>query len=176
MNFGGDPVDADAMALVAELTALGQTMATSESLTAGLCAATVAGVPGASAVLRGGVVVYATDLKVSLGGVDEDLLAADGPVAGSTAAALAEGARRRCGADWGLGLTGVAGPTEQDGHRVGTVFVGIAGADGTEVRELALSGDRWAIRCGTVAQALSALRDRLHRARGVGPEGEESAR
>lgn len=173
MNIGGDPPDTDVAALVTELTALGQTMATSESLTAGLCAATIAGIPGASAVLRGGVVVYATDLKVSLGGVDETRLAADGPVARSTAAALAEGARRRCGADWGLGLTGVAGPSEQDGLPVGTVFVGIAGADGTEVRELALSGDRRAIRCGAVTQALSALRDRLHRARDVGPDGEE---
>ncbi|NLE81287.1 MAG: nicotinamide-nucleotide amidohydrolase family protein [Rhodococcus sp.] len=144
-------------------------MATAESLTAGLCAATVAGVPGASVVLRGGVIVYATDLKASLAGVDESVLASDGPVSRSTAAALSEGARRRCGADWGVGLTGVAGPDEQDGHPVGTVFVGISGGSGTEVRELALVGDRWAIRCAAVAAAVSGLRDRLARESGAGP-------
>ncbi|WP_072802041.1 CinA family protein [Rhodococcoides yunnanense] len=147
--------------LVRVLTERGQTVATAESLTAGLLAATLAGVPGASAVLRGGLVVYATDLKASLAGVNADVLDADGPVAASTATGLAEGARVRCGADWGVGLTGVAGPDSQDGHAVGTVFVGIAGPSGTEVNELRLSGDRWSIRRDTVREAVSELLRRV---------------
>ncbi|EME23740.1 CinA family protein [Rhodococcus triatomae] len=151
----------DAVALVAELTRRGQTLASAESLTAGLFAATVAGVPGASAVLRGGVIVYATDLKDSLAGVAESTLAADGPVAPTTAAELAAGAIARCGADWGVGLTGVAGPDPQDGKPVGTVFVGIAGPDGVRVRELTLPGGRWEIRRAVVDAALSDLLGRV---------------
>ncbi|QBJ98180.1 nicotinamide-nucleotide amidohydrolase family protein [Rhodococcus sp. ABRD24] len=149
--------------LVAVLARRGQTMATAESLTAGLLAATVAGVPGASAVLRGGLIVYATDLKCSLAGVDANVLAHDGPVARRTAAELAEGAARRCGADWGIGVTGVAGPDPQDGHAPGTVFVGVSGPDGTEVAALRLGGDRWEIRFGTVCAAVSNLLERLSR-------------
>lgn len=148
--------------LVAELTARGQTVATAESLTAGLLSATIAGVPGASAVLRGGLIVYATDLKATLAGADANRLAVDGPVAESTAAALAEGAATRCGATWGLGLTGVAGPDDQDGHPPGTVFLGISGPGGTRVSRPEILGDRWNIRLGAVDAAVSGLLARLH--------------
>lgn len=147
--------------LVQLLSSRGWTLAAAESLTAGLFTATVAGVPGASAVLRGGVVVYATDLKSSLAGVDAERLADEGPVSEATAAALAEGARARCGADWGVGLTGVAGPDQQDGHAVGTVYIGVADADVTRVHGLRLSGDRWTIRRDTVREAVSLLLDRV---------------
>ena len=113
--------------VVAELSARGQTVAFAESLTAGLACARVAEVPGASVVLRGGLVTYATELKHELAGVDKQLLADAGPVSPETAAAMADGARRACGADWGLSLTGVAGPDSQDGHPVGEVFLGLAG-------------------------------------------------
>ncbi|NLV77969.1 MAG: nicotinamide-nucleotide amidohydrolase family protein [Rhodococcus sp.] len=146
-----------AVELVAVLTDRGETVATAESLTAGLLSATVAGVPGASAVLRGGLVVYATDLKATLAGVDARQLTEDGPVAESTAAALAEGARDRCSATWGVGLTGVAGPDPQDGHPPGTLFVGIAGPGGTSVVCPAVAGDRWQIRLGAVEAAVSGL-------------------
>lgn len=118
-------VNSAAEHLVREFTRRGRTIATAESLTAGLCAATIAEVPGASAVLRGGVIVYATELKHDLAGVREETLRAHGPVAAETAAELAEGAARRCGADVGVALTGVAGPDPQDGHPVGEVFIGI---------------------------------------------------
>ncbi|WP_067448867.1 CinA family protein [Nocardia alba] len=143
--------------LVTALNAAGQTVATAESLTAGLLAATVAGVPGASAVLRGGLIVYATDLKSRLARVDDDLLRTDGPVAASTAEQLAVGAREQCGADWGLGLTGVAGPDSQDGHPVGTVYLGLAGPCHSEVVRLKLRGDRWTIRLGAVHSAVREL-------------------
>ncbi|MEU2252025.1 CinA family protein [Nocardia xishanensis] len=154
-----DPLTASVPAdeLVRALVAARQTVATAESLTAGLVAAAIAGVPGASAVLRGGLVVYATDLKSSLAGVSADLLAAEGPVAASTAEQLAVGARTRCGADWGIGLTGVAGPDSQDGHPVGTVFLGLSSPWHTEVMRLQLSGDRWTIRLTATENAVREL-------------------
>lgn len=160
-----DPLTAavPARELVEALARRSQTLATAESLTAGLVAATVAGVPGASTVLRGGLIVYATDLKGSLAGVESVTLAADGPVAPTTAEQLAAGARGRCGADWGIGVTGVAGPDPQDGHAPGTVFLGISGPDGTEVTALNLTGERWEIRLDTVRAAVSGLLERLAR-------------
>lgn len=154
-----DPlVTDDARALVADLTVRRQTVATAESLTAGLVAATLAGVPGASAVLRGGLVTYTVDTKIDLAGVAPELLADVGPVAEPTARALAVGARQRCGATWGVGLTGVAGPESHGGHPVGTVYVGLAGPVDTEVVTLRLDGTRWQIRLAAAHAALSRLR------------------
>lgn len=134
------------------------TVGTAESLTAGLLAATIADVPGASAVLRGGLIVYATDLKHVLAGVPEDVLGRHGAVSAETARALATGAARRCAADVGIGLTGVAGPDRQEGHPVGTVHVGlsVAGRDPWSV-ELLLAGDRGQIRRAACAAALELL-------------------
>lgn len=147
--------------LVAELTRRRQTVAVAESLTAGLVCATITRVPGASAVLRGGLVVYATDLKHTLAGVDDRLLAEHGAVHPEVAVQLAEGVRRRCGADWGLGLTGVAGPDPQDGVGPGTVYVGLAGPGTGEVRTVNLTGDRERVRMGSVVDALRLLREHL---------------
>ena len=144
----------------------GQSVATAESLTAGLLAATLAGVPGASAVLRGGLVTYSEDTKIALAGVAPQILEAVGPVAAPTARALAVGARQRCAATWGVGLTGVAGPEPHGGHPVGTVFLGLAGPPETgiaEVVELAsvrhtLGHPSWR-QCGEAIVALRALVD-----------------
>jgi nicotinamide-nucleotide amidase len=151
----------DVARLVGALRARGESVAAAESLTAGLFCATVAEVPGASAVLRGGVVVYATDLKAVLAGVPGELLAAHGPVSRETAAALAEGVRDRCTADWGVGLTGVAGPDPVDGHGPGRVYVGIADGHRTDVTELTLPGDRAAVRRAAVESAVTGLLSRL---------------
>ena len=153
-----DPV---AVRLPAALLARSETVAAAESLTAGLFCATLATVPGASATLRGGVVVYATDLKTELAGVPADLLARHGPVSSQTAVALAEGVRDRCGASWGVGLTGVAGPDPVDGHAPGRVYLGIADGERTDVHELDLAGDRAAVRVAAVLTALEALLARL---------------
>ncbi|MFV9633307.1 CinA family protein [Mycobacterium neumannii] len=159
-----DPlVSDDARVLVADLTVHGQTVATAESLTAGLLAATLAGVPGASAVLRGGLVTYVEDTKISLAGVTRQMLDEVGPVAAPTARALAVGARMRCEATWGVGLTGVAGPEPHGGHPVGTVFLGIAGPVETDVVELRLDGSRWEIRLAAVREAVVRLRSALTR-------------
>jgi len=155
-----DPlVTEDARALVADLTVRRQSVATAESLTAGLLAATLAGVAGASVVLRGGLITYLEDTKISLAGVPPQVLEAVGPVAGPTARALAVGARQRCGATWGVGLTGVAGPEPHGGHPVGTVFLGLAGPVDTDVVQLSLSGSRWDIRVAAVNEAIGRLRE-----------------
>ena len=136
----------------------GQTLAVAESLTGGLLAATIVDVPGASRAFRGGLVVYATDLKATLAGVPPQLLEARGAVDPDVAAALAGGARQRCGADWGVSTTGVAGPDPQDGKPVGTVYLGVAGPAGFGlVRHLQLAGDRAAVRRAAVAGALDLL-------------------
>ncbi|MFC3851130.1 CinA family protein [Corynebacterium hansenii] len=164
-----------AAGVVAELTSRGQTLAAAESLTAGLFCATVAGVPGASAVLRGGLITYATELKETLAGVPGEVLDRVGPVAAETARAMAAGAKRRCGADWGIALTGVAGPDPQDGHPVGEVWCGLArpggrdaageAGDGVVVKRLEIDPDagRWGIRAGSVAAALELLEAELGR-------------
>ncbi|WP_433022115.1 CinA family protein [Kribbella sp. CA-294648] len=140
--------------LVGLLKERGETLATAESLTGGLVGAALTDVPGVSAVYRGGVVAYATDLKATLCGVPEELLAAVGPVHPDTAAALAMGVRERLGATYGLATTGVAGPDPQAGVEAGTVYVAAAGPDGVQVRKLALSGDRTAVRRGSVQAVL----------------------
>jgi nicotinamide-nucleotide amidase len=150
-----------AAALIATLRERDETVATAESLTAGLVCGALTAVPGSSAVVRGGLVVYATDLKTDLAGVDADLLAAVGAVHPEVAAQLAAGARRACGATWGLGLTGVAGPDPQDGVAPGTVYLAVSGP-GTETgREIRRDGDRQAVRGAAVRAALDLLADRL---------------
>jgi nicotinamide-nucleotide amidase len=155
------PPHDDVHRLHTSLLARGETVAAAESLTAGLFCATLADVPGASATLRGGVVVYATELKSVLAGVPEDLLAAHGPVSPETARALAEGVRDRCGSTWGIGLTGVAGPDPVDGHAPGRVYLGVSDGERTDVAELDLPGERTDVRAGAVAAAVTALLARL---------------
>jgi nicotinamide-nucleotide amidase len=155
-------IDPDLVVSVVDaLRARNETVATAESLTAGLVCATLTGVPGASAVVRGGLVVYATALKTALAGVDRRVLDRHGAVHPLVAEQLAAGARDRCQASWGIGLTGVAGPDPQDGMPPGTVHVGLAGAGGATVHTLALTGDRHAVRAASVAAALELLRGRI---------------
>jgi nicotinamide-nucleotide amidase len=144
--------------LLDTLAARGETLAVAESLTGGLLASTLVDVPGASRVFRGGLVVYATDLKASLAGVPEQLLTEHGPVHEAVASALAYGARVRCQATWGLATTGVAGPDSQHAIAPGTVYVALAGPGAAPVVwRLDLAGDRAAIRAGAVGAALRLL-------------------
>ena len=119
--------------VVHRLSSRGETLAFCESLTAGLASATVAQVSGASAVLRGGLITYATDLKVALAHVPQELIDEHGVVSPETAVAMAKGTRLVCDATWVLALTGVDGPDSQDGHPVGEVFIACAGPQGVEV-------------------------------------------
>ncbi len=134
----------------------GLSLAVAESLTGGLIGARLTAVPSASEVFRGAVVAYASDVKYETLGVS------DGPVVSKPAAqALATGVRRFLKADIGIATTGVAGPTEQEGQPVGTVFIGLAFDEENEAHELHLSGDRQQIRNHTVISALNLLRLRL---------------
>lgn len=141
--------------VVAGLRAARLTVATAESLTGGLVAAALVDVPGASDVVRGGVVAYATDVKAGLLGVDAGLLAEGGAVQAEVAAQLAEGATRLLGADVGVGTTGVAGPGPADGQPAGTVFVAACLAGETRVRRLTLAGTRALLRGASVGAALA---------------------
>ncbi len=145
--------------IIGLLIARGRTLAVAESLTGGMLAAALTAIPGSSAAFRGGVVCYATDLKAALLGVPPELLDRHGAVHPAVAAAMAEAACRRLTAAIGAATTGVAGPDPADGQPVGTVFIAVSGGAGagTQVRSLALSGDRQQIRVATVTQVLDLL-------------------
>jgi nicotinamide-nucleotide amidase len=147
---GSDP----ARELIALLTARQQSIAVAESLTGGLLAGALTDVPGASAVFRGGVVAYATELKAALLGVDRALLAAQGAVSAEVAGAMAAGVRERLWATVGAATTGVAGPDPAEGKPAGTVYIAACAGEKTRVRRLALTGSRAAIRAETVREAL----------------------
>ena len=150
-----------ARAVVIAATLAHRTIATAESLTAGLVAATIASVPGASQVLRGGIVAYATEVKAELLDVPQALLSRGGAVQPQVAETMAAAARRKLHADFGLGCTGVAGPDAQDGHPVGEVHVAVAGPEAIRTHSLQLAGDRDAIRHGTALVVLGMLLDAL---------------
>jgi nicotinamide-nucleotide amidase len=139
----------------------GETVAVAESLTGGLLAARLTTRPGASLSFRGGVTAYATDLKAGLLGVDGALLDRVGAVAAETAAAMASGVRQRLASTYGLALTGVAGPTEQEGKPPGLVFAALATPNGTVERQMRLPGDRDQVRQLAVVIALDLLRRHL---------------
>ncbi len=161
--------DAVAERVLAALRQRGQTLATAESLTGGLIGQLLTEVPGASHSYLGGVITYATQLKADLAGVDPETLARYGPVAAITAEQMAAGVAQRCGAHWGLAVTGVAGPEPQDGHPVGQVFLAVAqpgSSSAPQVVEMQLSGERTEIRRQTAEQALLLLAQEL----GMRPE------
>jgi nicotinamide-nucleotide amidase len=172
---GRRPVGSPAAGVVHSLAQRHETLATVESLTGGLLSASIVEIAGVSGVYRGGLVVYATELKSELAGVPADLLAERGPVDPDVAAALAEGGRRRCGADWGLATTGVAGPEPQDGKPVGLVYVAVAGPNGGEVRQLDLDGGRDHVRSAAVIEALRLLADQIHAADEAARDGAGTA-
>ncbi|MDQ1582710.1 MAG: nicotinamide-nucleotide amidase [Microbacteriaceae bacterium] len=156
--------------LIAVLAARGLTVAVAESLTGGELVAELTRPAGASAVVVGGVVVYATELKHSIVGVDRALLDAHGPVHADVADQLARGVRTKLAvagrpADIGLATTGVAGPAEQGGRPPGTVFVGLSVMERTRVVELALTGTRAEIRRQVVRRTIAELASDL----GTGP-------
>ncbi len=160
--------------IVRVATARGVTIAVAESLTGGDLVSALVGVPGASAVVRGAVVAYATDLKASLLGVDELLLAVEGAVHPDVARQMAAGVRRACGtaerpAAIGIATTGVAGPDSQDGKPVGLVYVGVSAGElpttgaGSESSafEHFMPGERAFVRSLAVHAALTVLKDAL---------------
>ncbi len=146
--------------LIKKMTQRSVTLATCESLTGGGLGAAVTAIPGASAVFRGAIVTYARDLKTTLAGVDEELVDTEGVVNELTALQMAMGAQSRCEADWAIATTGVAGPTETDGVKVGTVWFAVVGpsvgmSPRPQYTELKyFEGDREAIREAAIEHAL----------------------
>ncbi len=122
------------------LRARNESLAVAESLTGGLICAALTDIPGASDVMRGGIVAYATDLKAVLLGVPRSLLDRYGAVHPDVAVAMAEGVRLRLNAGFAVATTGVAGPEPQDGQPVGTVHVAVAADADTVVRTVMLGG------------------------------------
>jgi len=161
--FGADD-DSLASVVLAGLRRRGHTVAVAESCTGGGLGAALAAVPGASDVFLGGVIAYANAVKEQLLGVPAELLQRHGAVSDPVALAMAEGARRCTGSDWGLAVTGIAGPGGgSDARPVGLVHIAVAGPDGNHsapVRFGAARG-RSAIQALTVAAALDRLRLRL---------------
>ena len=147
-----------------QLRQRGQTVAVAESCTGGGLGAALAAVPGASDVFLGGVIAYANGVKQGLLGVPAELLQAHGAVSDPVAQAMAEGARRVTGADWGLAITGVAGPGGgSDEKPVGLVHLAIAGPDGCSsegVRFGTSRGRTW-IQTLSAGEALNRLRLQL---------------
>ena len=153
--FGVDDETMESVTL-ATLRSRGLTLGLAESVTGGLVAGRLTAVPGASDVVRGAMVSYASDVKFDLLGVPQ------GPVVSeAAAAAMATGVRRVLGADVGLALTGVAGPTEQDGMPVGTLCVGIDDGNSVVARTFRLPGQREQMRQMSVITALDYLRRQL---------------
>jgi len=140
----------------------GYTLSVAESCTGGLLAERITDVPGSSKYFIEGVVAYANDAKTRTLGVEPMLLLEHGAVSAPVAEAMAEGIRRRAGTDFGLSITGIAGPdggTEE--KPVGTVFIALADDVKTEHRKLHIPGDRHLIRWRSSQAALDLLRRRL---------------
>jgi nicotinamide-nucleotide amidase len=141
------------------------TLAAAESCTGGLLSERLTAIAGSSRYFLGGAVVYSDALKTTFAGVPAEVIASDGPVSEAVARALAEGIRSRTGASIGVAITGIAGPgpgTGADtGKPIGLVYVGIADADGTQVKELQLPGDRERIRWWSTQHALELLRRQM---------------
>lgn len=149
------------------LRARSWTLGAAESLTGGMVVARLTDVPGSSDVVRGGVVSYATEIKVGVLGVAQEVVDGPGVVSRECALAMARGARQVLACDWALATTGVAGPGPADGQPAGTVHVAVVGppgADGESVtahRALHLDGSRAQVREATVESVLALLRKML---------------
>ncbi|MDQ4055663.1 MAG: CinA family protein [Actinomycetota bacterium] len=137
------------------------TVSSAESLTGGRLATALTEVPGSSSTFKGGVVAYATEMKVALLGVPQEVVDTHGVVSAECAEAMAQGVRSLTGATYGVSTTGVAGPASQEGKPPGTVFIGLAGPDGVTSVALELEGERSEITQQTLDAALAVFEDAL---------------
>lgn len=156
-GFDGDTLETSVGAL---LKAKGLTLATMESCTGGLLASVITDVPGSSDYYRGGVVSYTNEVKAA-SGVDAKLIAEHGAVSEQVARAMAAAVRQRCAADIGVGVTGVAGPSEMEGKRPGTVFIAIDAGRAARAMQMYWPGERLVIKRRATTSALFQLKKLL---------------
>ncbi len=161
---GGSVSDSGGIAseLVGRLVSLGRTLAVAESCSGGLIAHRITNAPGASACFVGGVVAYSNDVKIAFLGVDREDLEQHGAVSEPVARQMAEGVRNRIQADYGVGVTGIAGPgggTEE--KPVGLVFIAVADENGTIVTRNLFDGERERVKTHAATRALEMLGERI---------------
>ena len=162
--FGQNANDTLESVVGALLEERGQTLTTAESCTGGLVAERLTRIPGSSGWFFGGVVSYSNELKQALLGVGGDLLEVHGAVSEPVARAMAEGVRKRLKSDFGIGITGIAGPDGGSEEKpVGTVHLTVAGPEGTDHRKVRFPGGRDRVRAQSAQLALEMLRRRLLR-------------
>lgn len=151
---GGDLAES----VIRVLSQEGETLSLAESCTAGMASSWLAEVPGASAVLMEGVIVYSNGSKVRSAGVDADVIAGNGAVSKPVAMALAEGIRAKANTTWGIGITGIAGPGGgSEAKPVGTVHIAVAGPSGTRHQTAVIPGERNQVRIRAAGAALALL-------------------
>ena len=158
------PASGDLTGLAVRLQALalagGFTVATAESCTGGLVGHVITDVPGSSAYYVGGIISYANEIKIESLDVDVTTLERHGAVSAQVALAMAKGVRARMGADFGVAVTGVAGPDGGSPEKpVGLTYVAVAGASADEVQRHVWSGDRSSNKQASAAAALELLLD-----------------
>ena len=140
-----------------------QTLAVAESCTGGLAGHLVTSVAGSSRYFEGGIIAYSNRIKVERLGVDEDVLRREGAVSEAVAGQMAREVRNRFGADFGIGVTGVAGPGGgSDDKPVGTVFIALADQSTVLSRQYRLRGSRAVVKREAARTALEVLRDYLN--------------
>jgi nicotinamide-nucleotide amidase len=147
--------------VIARLVDADSTVATAESITGGLLAATITAVPGASACYRGGIIAYATEVKRRLLDIPDDVLRVHGAVSAETAVAMAGGARTRLASTFGTATTGVAGPDASEGKPLGLVHVAVVGPRGNSTRMHHFAGNRSVIQKNAVDAVLNLLLSEL---------------
>lgn len=147
-----------AEALISRLKEKGQTVSSAESCTGGGVGHVLTAVSGSSAVFAGGVISYTNQVKEKILGVPAEILEEHGAVSSQTALTMAQGVRKLLGTDWGISVTGLAGPNSDDsGKPVGLVYVAASGQEKEEVRECFFSGDRSSVRAQAVEDVLRLL-------------------
>ena len=140
----------------------GKTLSVAESCTGGMIGGALTAVPGSSKVFLGGVISYTNEIKMKLLSVPGELLDREGAVSGAVAKAMAAGVRNSTGSDYGISVTGLAGPGGDDfGNPVGTVYIGFADASGSDFVKYQFSGDRDAVREQAVEKAFLLLLQKM---------------
>jgi len=134
-----------------------QKVAVAESITGGAVLSELISIPGASAVISGGIVSYQTESKINVLGVSAQVIATSGVISEQTAIEMAVAVRAKFDADIAVATTGVAGPDLQDAEPVGRVFIAVASAHGSWVESYLFAGDRAQIRAAAVQAAIALL-------------------